>query len=123
MQGYTNHEAVEVLRNTGKIVRLCLIRYLRGPKYDQLQQAIGKFFFFIYSFSNQFLSFDTGFINVWYILSAASNDLTPPAGMPTPSVQELVDSTANNVLEVNNQTIEVNLEELESQIDDQYGGY
>ncbi|XP_063985120.1 patj homolog [Diachasmimorpha longicaudata] len=40
LQGYSNHEAVEVLRSTGQIVMLCLERYLRGPKYEQLQQAI-----------------------------------------------------------------------------------
>lgn len=40
LQGYSNHEAVEVLRRTGQTVVLCLERYLRGPKYDQLQQAI-----------------------------------------------------------------------------------
>ncbi|XP_076682562.1 uncharacterized protein LOC143376298 isoform X3 [Andrena cerasifolii] len=40
LQGYSNHEAVEVLRRTGQTVALCLERYLRGPKYEQLQQAI-----------------------------------------------------------------------------------
>nr|XP_012235095.1 PREDICTED: uncharacterized protein LOC105679582 isoform X2 [Linepithema humile] len=40
LQGYTNHEAVEVLRRTGQTVSLCLERYLRGPKFEQLQQAI-----------------------------------------------------------------------------------
>lgn len=40
LQGYSNHEAVEVLRNTGQTVVLCLERYLRGPKFEQLQQAI-----------------------------------------------------------------------------------
>ncbi|XP_011504694.1 PREDICTED: uncharacterized protein LOC105367624 [Ceratosolen solmsi marchali] len=40
LQGYSNHEAVEVLRSTGQTVILCLERYLRGPKYEQLQQAI-----------------------------------------------------------------------------------
>ncbi|XP_039304524.1 uncharacterized protein LOC105196259 isoform X2 [Solenopsis invicta] len=40
LQGYTNHEAVEVLRRTGQTVTLCLERYLRGPKFEQLQQAI-----------------------------------------------------------------------------------
>ncbi|XP_058790086.1 uncharacterized protein LOC131663616 isoform X2 [Phymastichus coffea] len=40
LQGYSNHEAVEVLRSTGLTVTLCLERYLRGPKYEQLQQAI-----------------------------------------------------------------------------------
>lgn len=42
LQGYTNHQAVEVLRNTGKIVKLRLARYLRGVKYQQLQQAIAS---------------------------------------------------------------------------------
>ncbi|XP_063241822.1 patj homolog isoform X2 [Bacillus rossius redtenbacheri] len=42
LQGYTNHQAVEVLRNTGQVVTLCLERYLRGPKYEQLQQAIAN---------------------------------------------------------------------------------
>lgn len=42
LQGYTNHQAVEVLRNTGQTVSLCLERYLRGPKFEQLQQAIAN---------------------------------------------------------------------------------
>lgn len=40
LQGYTNLQAVEVLRNSGNVVKLCLERYLHGPKYEQLQQAI-----------------------------------------------------------------------------------
>lgn len=40
MQGFTNHEAVEVLRSTGQMVTLRLERYLRGPKFEQLQVAI-----------------------------------------------------------------------------------
>lgn len=40
LQGFTNHEAVEVLRSTGQIVTLRLERYLRGPKFEQLQVAI-----------------------------------------------------------------------------------
>lgn len=42
LQGYTNHQAVEVLRSTGQNVKLCLERYLRGPKFEQLQQAIAN---------------------------------------------------------------------------------
>ncbi|KAJ8985929.1 hypothetical protein NQ317_010686 [Molorchus minor] len=38
--GLTNHQAVELLRNTGPRVLIKLERYLRGPKYEQLQQAI-----------------------------------------------------------------------------------
>lgn len=33
---------MEVLRNTGKIVKLRLARYLRGSKFEQLQQAIAN---------------------------------------------------------------------------------
>lgn len=40
LQGYTNLQAVEVLRSSGNTVELCLERYLHGPKYEQLQQAI-----------------------------------------------------------------------------------
>lgn len=40
LQGFSNLQAVEVLRNSGNTVRLCLERYLHGPKYEQLQQAI-----------------------------------------------------------------------------------
>lgn len=40
LQGYTNLQAVEVLRSSGNVVKLCLERYLHGPKYEQLQQAI-----------------------------------------------------------------------------------
>lgn len=40
--GYSNHEAVEMLRNTGKVVKLRLARYLRGSKYEKLQQAISE---------------------------------------------------------------------------------
>lgn len=40
LQGYSNLQAVEVLRKSGNVVKLCLERYLYGPKYEQLQQAI-----------------------------------------------------------------------------------
>ena len=42
LQGYSNHEAVELLKNTGQVVRLKLARYVSGPKYDQLKQAIAR---------------------------------------------------------------------------------
>lgn len=40
LQGFSNHQAVDVLKQSGYVVTLCLERYLRGPKYEQLQQAI-----------------------------------------------------------------------------------
>ncbi|XP_052777212.1 multiple PDZ domain protein-like isoform X9 [Mya arenaria] len=40
LQGYTNHQAVEVLRNTGHEVKLKLARYLHGAKFEQLQHYL-----------------------------------------------------------------------------------
>lgn len=40
LQGFSNHQAVDVLKQSGHIVKLCLERYLRGLKFEQLQQAI-----------------------------------------------------------------------------------
>lgn len=42
LQGFTNHQAVEKLRKTGNTVTLCLERYLRGPKYEHLQEALAQ---------------------------------------------------------------------------------
>ena len=42
IQGYTNQQAVEMLRSTGQVVRLQLIRYVHGFKFEQLQQAIAN---------------------------------------------------------------------------------
>lgn len=40
LMGCTNHQAVELIRSSGEIVRIKVERYLRGPKYEHLQQAI-----------------------------------------------------------------------------------
>lgn len=40
LAGVTNHQAVEILRNTGIIVNLTLERFLRGRKYEHLQVAL-----------------------------------------------------------------------------------
>lgn len=40
LQGFSNHQAVDVLKSSGNIVKLVLERYLRGLKFEQLQQAI-----------------------------------------------------------------------------------
>lgn len=42
LQGYSNFQAVDLLRATGQTVQLTLERYLRGPKWEQLQQAIAN---------------------------------------------------------------------------------
>ena len=42
LQGYSNHDAVEVLRNTGQVVNLKLARYQHGAKFEKLQQYLGK---------------------------------------------------------------------------------
>ena len=38
----TSTQAVEMLRSTGKVVRLKLVRYVHGLKFEQLQQAIAN---------------------------------------------------------------------------------
>lgn len=40
LQGFTNYEAVEKLRQTSDTVILTFERYLRGPKYEQLIEAL-----------------------------------------------------------------------------------
>ncbi|CAG5133716.1 unnamed protein product, partial [Candidula unifasciata] len=42
LQGYSNHQAVEVLKNTGQMVRLKLVRFRHGPKYDKLQEYLAQ---------------------------------------------------------------------------------
>lgn len=39
---FTNHQAVEVLKKTGKTVRIKLARYLKGGRFDRLQLAISN---------------------------------------------------------------------------------
>lgn len=38
----TNHQAVEKLKQTGDVVKITLERYLRGPKYEHLQEALAS---------------------------------------------------------------------------------
>ena len=42
LTGFTNKQAVEVLRHTGQVVRLKLARYRYGQKYEQLQHYASK---------------------------------------------------------------------------------
>lgn len=42
LQDYNNYQAVEKLKQTGDVVKLTLERYLRGPKYEQLQEALAS---------------------------------------------------------------------------------
>lgn len=42
LQGFTNYQAVEKLKQTGERVILTLERYLRGPKYEHLQEALAS---------------------------------------------------------------------------------
>ncbi|XP_050316404.1 patj homolog isoform X2 [Anthonomus grandis grandis] len=42
LQELTNHEAVKLLKETGEVVNLTFERYLRGPKYEQLQEALAS---------------------------------------------------------------------------------
>jgi multiple PDZ domain protein len=40
LQGFTNYEAVEKIKQTSSKVVLTLERYLRGPKFEQLKEAL-----------------------------------------------------------------------------------
>lgn len=42
LYGHTNHQAVEVLRHSGSRVQLRVARYLRGAKFNQLQQLVAS---------------------------------------------------------------------------------
>ncbi|XP_060069918.1 multiple PDZ domain protein-like, partial [Ylistrum balloti] len=42
LTGFSNHEAVEVLRKTGQMVHLKLARYQHGPKFEKLQQYLSQ---------------------------------------------------------------------------------
>lgn len=42
LQNLSNHEAVEKLKQSGSLVNLTFERYLRGPKYEHLQEAIAS---------------------------------------------------------------------------------
>lgn len=42
LYGYNNLQAVDLLRSTGKVVKLKLARYLKGPKYNQINQGVSS---------------------------------------------------------------------------------
>ncbi|KAL3869945.1 hypothetical protein ACJMK2_042565 [Sinanodonta woodiana] len=42
LHGYTNHQAVEVLRKTGQVVKLKLVRYQHGAKFERLQLYLSQ---------------------------------------------------------------------------------
>ena len=42
LQGYSNQQAVEMLRSTGRVGHLKMVRYGHGLKFEQLQQAIAS---------------------------------------------------------------------------------
>lgn len=40
LTGITNQEAVDILKHTGATVKLKIVRYLRGLKFEELQDGI-----------------------------------------------------------------------------------
>ena len=40
LNGYNNQQAVEILKKTGSSVRLTIVRYLRGLKFEELCAGI-----------------------------------------------------------------------------------
>jgi hypothetical protein len=42
LSGFSNHQAVEILKQTGNVVQLKIIRYLRGLKFQELQEGMAN---------------------------------------------------------------------------------
>ena len=42
LSGFSNQQAVEILRKTGKEVKLKIVRYLRGLQFQELQEGIAQ---------------------------------------------------------------------------------
>ena len=42
LNGYTNQQAVEILKQTGTRVKLAGVRFLRGLKFEELQEGINQ---------------------------------------------------------------------------------
>ncbi len=42
LSGYSNQDAVDLLKKTGQEVELKIVRYLRGLKFEELQDGISK---------------------------------------------------------------------------------
>ena len=42
LEGFTNHEAVELLKGAGGVLRLKFARHERGEKHEQLMQIVGE---------------------------------------------------------------------------------
>ena len=42
LSGFTNQQAVEILKQTGQVVKLRITRYLRGLKFQELQEGIAQ---------------------------------------------------------------------------------
>ena len=40
--GFSNQEAVEILKRTSQTVKLKIVRYLRGLKFEELQEGVGN---------------------------------------------------------------------------------
>ncbi|XP_055332581.1 multiple PDZ domain protein-like isoform X2 [Paramacrobiotus metropolitanus] len=81
LEGFSNHDAVQLLRNTGQVIRLKLVRYLRGRKRDQLEQY--------------FLEEDASLAppNAVMMTDRHSSSLSPPlvgSATPSPSAEPLL---------------------------------
>ena len=45
LSGRSNQEAVDILKKTGSVVHLTIVRYLRGLKFEELQVMIIRIYF------------------------------------------------------------------------------
>ena len=54
LSGFTNQEAVEILKKTGAVVQLSVVRFLRGLKFEELQVGIDQVWPLTHLFSGCF---------------------------------------------------------------------
>ena len=47
LSGRSNQEAVDILKKTGDVVHLTIVRYLRGLKFEELQVSTSPIFWFV----------------------------------------------------------------------------
>ncbi|EFA07063.2 Patj homolog-like Protein [Tribolium castaneum] len=100
LQGFTNYEAVEKIKQTGGKVVLTLERYLRGPKFEQLQEALA--------------------IQEQKDLSPPSPSQTTLSWIPIEAAEGQIEPEGESVVSVNSEIYEQNLETKEIFIEEDF---
>ena len=77
LSGFTNQEAVEILKKTGAVVQLSVVRFLRGLKFEELQVGIDQvwplntfIFWLLFLLAGQINALPPGHFQVWCAIGA-----------------------------------------------------